>query len=418
MFTLKPVTSSLISAPFPAKCMCNILKYKQQGHFPKSILLGLLFLGMGCMLAGCANEAEHTGTATASQADDFAHVDTLVRYAEGFDFVATENTICLRLFDLEKRDGSVLCRVCRGEPQPDALGAPTVVLPKQTIRLATVSTTHIALLSAIGGLSSVVGTVYADRILDTDAKRLIQQKKIADLSGEHDLDTERTLLANPDVVTSYPFGGLQYPVLETAGIGVVPLSEYLETHPLGRTEWMKVMGFLTNRSTTADSVFESVEARYNALVALTAALPEAERPLLYTGSHANGQWFAPPANSFMGRFSEDAGGRYLFADAVENSNLTLDFEQFIVRAIDADYWGRVVYTPGALTYTDIAEEDPRYTALRAFRERKVFYCNAAETDYFGRAITEPDAVLADLISIVHPKLLPDHLPQYFKPVAE
>lgn len=373
---------------------------------------------MGWMLAGCANEAEHTGTPTASQAFDFTHMDTVVRYAEGFDFVTTEHALCLRLLDLEKRDGSVLCRVCRGEPQPDAPGTPTVTLPDQAIRLATVSTTHIALLSAIGGLSSVVGTVYADRILDTDAKLLIQQKKITDLTGEHDLDTERTLQAHPDVVTSYPFGGAQYPVLEKAGIGIVPLSEYLETHPLGRAEWMKVMGFLTNRSAATDSVFAAVEARYNALVALTTGLTEDERPLLYTGSHANGQWFAPPANSFMGRFSEHAGGRYLFADAVQTGNLTLDFEQFIVRAIDADYWGRVVYTPGALTYSAIAEEDPRYTALRAFRERKVFYCNAAETDYFGRAITEPDAVLADLISIVHPELLPDHATQYFKPVAE
>ncbi len=371
---------------------------------------------MGWLLAGCGAEADSSVPVTRKGAVDFAPVDTVVRYAEGFDFVARGNALCLRLLDLEKRDGSVVCQVCRGTVSSDNTQVPTVLLPDSGIRLATVSTTHIALLSAIGGLSAVVGTVYADRILDPEAKLLIQQKKIADLTGEHDLDTERTLRANPDVVTSYPFGGAQYPVLETAGIAIVPLSEYLETHPLGRTEWMKVMGFLSNRSAAADSVFAEVEASYNALVALTASLPAEERPVLYTGSHANGQWFAPPANSFMGRFSEHAGGRYLFADAVQTGNLTLDFEQFIVSAIDADYWGRVVYTPGPLTYADIAAEDQRYTALRAFRERKVFYCNAAETDYFGRAITEPDAVLADLIAMLHPRLLPNHQFSYFKPV--
>ncbi len=398
--------------------MCNILKYKQQEQFPTFVVFAFLFWGMGWLLAGCGADADSSASVAQKGAVDFALVDTVVSYAEGFDFVARGNALCLRLLDLEKRDGSVLCQVCRGTGSSDNTHVPTVLLPDSGIRLATVSTTHIALLSAIGSLSSVVGTVYADRILDPEAKLLIQQKKIADLTGEHDLDTERTLRANPDVVTSYPFGGAQYPVLESAGIGIIPLSEYLETHPLGRAEWMKVMGFLTNRSAAADSVFAAVEARYNTLVALTAPVPADERPLLYTGSHANGQWYAPPANSFMGRFSEHAGGRYLFADAVQPGNLTLDFEQFIVRAVDADYWGRVVYTPGPLTYDDIATEDNRYTALRAFRERKVFYCNAAETDYFGRAITEPDAVLADLTALLHPQLLPGHVYCYFKPVRD
>lgn len=37
-----------------------------------------------------------------------------------------------------------------------------------------------------------------------------------------------------------------------------------------------------------------------------------------------------------------------------------------------------------------------------FSSKLVFHCNTAEVDYFGDAILEPDRMLADLISVLHP----------------
>lgn len=337
----------------------------------------------------------------------------MAQYAEGFDFITYGDVRCLRLYDLERRDGTVHCTVCTAHPAPEG----AIVLPEGAPRIALVSTTHLSLFAAADALDVLVGTAYADRIMHPAGQAAIHAGTIKDLSGENDLNTERTLAVQPDLVTTYPFGGRQYPVFEQAGIALIPLSEYLETHPLGRAEWMVAAGFLAGREHPAREAFIRVRDAYLALTTLTDALDDDQRPVIFTGSHANGKWYAPPGNSFMGAFSRDAGGRYLFDDIHQEGNLTLDFETFMVRAAGADLWGRVVYAPGAVTPEALLAEDPRYASLKAYKTGNVFYCNAAETDYFGDAIVAPHHVLADLVAILHPHLQPGHRFRYFKPVA-
>jgi len=50
-------------------------------------------------------------------------------------------------------------------------------------------------------------------------------------------------------------------------------------------------------------------------------------------------------------------------------------------------------------------EDPRHTLLLPPSGR-LFGANAAECDYFGRLIAEPDALLADLVELFHPQRSP------------
>ena len=141
-----------------------------------------------------------------------------------------------------------------------------------------------------------------------------------------------------------------------------------------------------------------------------------EKPSIFTGSHSNGQWFAPPSNSFIGQFIRDAGGTYLFEDYIQTGNVELQFEELFDLAYDVDYWGKVVFEEGELTLESIRANDPRYAELNAFKTGQVMYCNASETDYFGDAIVEPQAILADLIAILHPNLLPDYTFHYFQQV--
>lgn len=337
-------------------------------------------------------------------------------YARGFDFISIDETTCLRLINLESDSLALHCVVCDG-PTPYPIHDLQYTLPDETVRIASVSTTHLSLFERANGLDHLVGVAFADRIFNPAGKAAIKQGKIADLSGEKDIDTERTLATAPHLLTTYPFGGSDYATLKRAGILIVPFSEYLETHPLGRAEWIKVAGFLTGKLTDAQIAFANISASYEALSAITENIPNEDRPVVFTGSHANGQWFAPPANSFMGVFTRDAGGRYLFADAEQSSNLTMDFEVLIERAMEADFWGKIIYTPGDLKLADLRADDQRYAELPAFQKQQVFYCNAAETDYFGDAIVEPDALLADLIAILHPERRKKHRFRYFKPVT-
>ncbi len=359
-------------------------------------------------LTACLSDAPDTGEQLIGKQPEFA---------KGFDFIDIEGTTCLRLFDLESTEREIRCIVCEKRPSAPSEVEPYILPSDENIRIATVSTTHVSLFDAAGSIDCVGGTAFADRLLNPAGQAAVQKGKMIDLTGDKDIDQEVTLALAPHLITTYPFGGNTYELLQRAGIAVIPFSEYLETHPLGRAEWIKVAGFLTGRLAEAESAFDHIQEAYFSLNARMVELAPDDRPVVFTGSHSNGTWYAPPANSFMGVFTQDAGARYLFDDVEQAGNLNIDFEVLLDRAKDADFWGKVVYTPGELSLSDLREDDERYTYLKAFQTGNVFYCNAAETDYFGDAIVEPHVILSDLIAIFHPEILPDHRFTYFNPIA-
>lgn len=343
--------------------------------------------------------------------DDAAN-PTAVRkpqYARGFDWVQIDGTECLRLFDLQTDSLSILCTICNEEREK------TLKLPKNPL-FATLSTTHLSYFERMGSLSVVRGTSYAAYVMNEQIKAAIGGGQIASLSGERDLDFERTLACGANIVLTYPYGDQDFNDLKEAGLLVLPISEYLEEHPLGRAEWIRALGFLCGASNQSDQAFKEIEMSYNTLkteVQLVSSVPS-----VFTGSNDNGVWFAPPGNSFIGKFIEDAGGSYVFHDRISDENISMDFEVLLEKAMDVDYWGKVVYEDSALTTSRLAEDDERYAALKAFREKKVFYCNTAYKDYFGDGLVEPHIILGDLVAIFHPELMPGHEAEYFELISE
>lgn len=93
--------------------------------------------------------------------------------------------------------------------------------------------------------------------------------------------------------------------------------------------------------------------------------------------------------------------------------MTLDFETVYNQGDEADYWRIVNSYPGTFSYEALKEQDSRYADFRAFREKGIFYCNMKDTPFYESMPTEPEVVLADLLHIFHPDLLPDHTPVYY-----
>jgi iron complex transport system substrate-binding protein len=59
--------------------------------------------------------------------------------------------------------------------------------------------------------------------------------------------------------------------------------------------------------------------------------------------------------------------------------------------------------------------EPRNELFRAFREKKVIYCNMKQTPYYELAPVAPDLILADFIAIFHPELMPkDYQPTFYR----
>lgn len=349
----------------------------------------------------------------------------LPSYAKGFQFATINNHRCLQLFDLVK-ETPVLSHtlfLSDSAATPEVEGK--VIFLGSKPNFATLSTTHLAYFLKINALEKVKGTAYAKYVQNEVIKNEIEKGAIQDISGEKDIDFEKLVSLNPRALLTYPYGDADYRSVEAAGIDIVPFSEYLEKHPLGRAEWIKVMGFLSGKEDEANALFKKIEQEYNVLLALKNSHENLDLPEVFTGSHSNGKWYAPARSSFIAQFIKDAGAHYLFDEPEwdeslrEGENIEMDFEVFISKAAEADFWGKVVYEDHALTYDNIQDEDQRYTALKAFKNGGIFYCNASKTDYFGDALLEPQYILSDLMHMLHPEFFTadaDYIPHYFQPL--
>jgi len=272
------------------------------------------------------------------------------------------------------------------------------------------------MIAKLNALDQIGGMAYADYVLNPAVKEHLEDEKIKSLTGADGIDQEQLIALDPDAFFIYPYERMNTQKLESAGIPCVDIAEYQEGHPLGRAEWLKVFGKLLGKEKEADSLFTSIKNRYEELESIAAK--SSNSPSVFTGSYSNGSWFAPTGDSFIAVFLNDAGANYIFNDSEGRDNLTLDFETLYNKAYDTDYWGKVVYEEGELTLEKVRENDPRLTTIKAFEEKQIFYCNAAETDYFGDGVVEPELILEDLIAIFHPSYVEDHTPKYFQLIEE
>ena len=183
--------------------------------------------------------------------------------------------------------------------------------------------------------------------------------------------------------------------------------------PLGQAEWVKLIGLFVGKEQEANSLFEQIEQRYLTLKANAAEMQK--RPVVFSGEIRGGNWYAVGGKSFLAQLFHDAGADYFLKDDPNSGGVTLDFETVYSQADEADYWRIVNSYEGTFSYEALKASDPRYADFRAFKERKVLYCNMTHTPFYERMPMEPDKVLADLIHAFHPELLPsDYKPIYYE----
>ncbi|HUG86123.1 MAG TPA: ABC transporter substrate-binding protein, partial [Euzebya sp.] len=196
-----------------------------------------------------------------------------------------------------------------------------------------------------------------------------------------------------------PFAALDVPV--------IPNASWMEIDPLGRAEWMKLEAMLLNEEASVTPIFEDIAAAYRELVQLAQTVQE--RPTVLTNAPFEGTWFVSGGQSYTASVIEAAGGDYVFAD-LEGSTAPLDLEVVLSEAQDADVWlsaGSVFSAP-----EDFLANDERLGQFAAYPD--AVWADDADLGpsggnrYYEDGAVRPDLVLADVIAILHPDLLPDH----------
>ncbi|MEW6284911.1 MAG: ABC transporter substrate-binding protein [Chloroflexota bacterium] len=303
-----------------------------------------------------------------------------------------------------------------GTPAPEGfLDEQIIEVPVQTI--VTMSTTYLPFLDELGLLDRLVGLDDATYVSNPTVLKMAEEGKLTMLGYGSGVNVEKALELAPDLIMTYGSGAPEYdahPVLLEAGLKVALNAEWMDTSPLGRAEWGKFIAAFFNKEADAEALFAEKVQKYEELKALAAGVTE--KPTVFTGSAYQGTWNVPGGNSFAAAFLKDAGADYLWADDVSTGSIPLAFEAVFEKAKDADYWVNVGFF---FTLADVLAADARYADFAAYKNGNVWNNDAKTSpnggnDYYESAVAHPEIVLADLIKIFHPDLLPDHELVYYR----
>lgn len=295
-----------------------------------------------------------------------------------------------------------------GTPAPEGFKENQIItIPINTV--ASLSTTHLPHLAKLEVVDKLVGVSNPKIVNTPEVIEKIKAGKVAELGNN--VNVERLLELNPDLVTTYGTGNPQtdsHPKLLEAGLKVAINAEYMENTPLGRSEWLKFTALFFNKEKQAEKIFSKISQNYQEIAAKTEAIKK--RPKVFTGFNFKGTWYVPGCKSYAAQYLADAGAELLCAENSSGSTPS-SFEDVFERAATADYWLNVSQSWQNLK--DVITEDSRYGDFQAVKKGNVYNNNArlnenGGNDYWEAGISNPDVILADLIKIFHPELLPNH----------
>jgi iron complex transport system substrate-binding protein len=316
-----------------------------------------------------------------------------------------------------------------GTPVPDDVGDAAVIsIPADDV--IALSTTYIPHLAELGLLDQLIGMDSGLYVSNPDVVARFAAGELLEVGSGPSVNVELILDAEPSVVLAFGSGSPDYdthPTLLAAGVPVVVASDYVERSPLGQAEWGKFIALFYNREAEANAVFAAKADEYARLASLTAGIAPDARPSVLWNSYLGfaDAWFIPGSDSFVAQYVRDAGGVLVLGDAPETQNaaggVPFSFEVVYEAGLDADLWMPGAF--GVATLADFLAQDARYADFAAFANGAIYNYDArvnanGGNDYFERGVANPQEVLADLIALLHPELLPDHNLIYFRQLSD
>ena len=265
------------------------------------------------------------------------------------------------------------------------------------------STTHLPMLDYLGESNKLIGFPTTDYVSSVTIRKRIDEGLVMELGSVVDMNVESLLELDPNLIVNYSMDDLKKTTrLESLGLKVLLNGDYLEDHPLGRAEWIKVFGLLTGKMDMADSIFNSVKNEYLKLKSLGSTT---DYPCVFSGSLYGDTWYMPGGNNYAAKLLQDAGFQYVLASDNSYGFLQWSYESVYEVAKDCEYW----ISPAPFPKLEALENsDERYDNFAAFDSGKVFvYDNqigaTGGNQYLELGYLRPDIILKDLVKIRDPE---------------
>ena len=290
--------------------------------------------------------------------------------------------------------------------------------------LITLSTTQLPALSQLGLLNYLVGVDSGFYINTPEVASLIADGHVAEVGFGAEINIERVLELEPQLVLSYGYNPSTdaHPVLLEAGIFTALDASWRELSPLGRAEWLKFTALFYNLEERADAIYADIVAQYDAVKSSAAEVDAEDRPTVLMNSFLGyaDAWFIPGEDTYVGQLIRDAGGDLLLSEADSASSQALSFEVVYESTLDAKIW--LVDTYDVYSAADLAALDSRFGDFAAFQSGAIWNNNRdvnanGGNNYYEWGVTNPHLVLADLLAIFHPDLMPDHEFAFYQRLA-
>ena len=321
------------------------------------------------LFGGCAGQ----GTGKAAVAG-WEPVDTMeLQYATEFSVEYYQDGYKL----ISLSDGSRFLLIPEGKALPEGMAEDVQPLyqPLENIYLA--ATASMCLFDALGRLDAIglSGTRAEDWYID-NARAAMEEGKIL-FAGKYSEPDYELLLSEdcPLAVESMMIGHASQvkEKLEELGIPVLMDQSSKESHPLGRTEWIKLYAALLNEEATAQRLF----AEQTAFLKEVEAQKSTGKTVAFFYVSSSGRVVARKSGDYVSKMIDLAGGDYVFRDLGDpdtaTSTVTIEMETFFAAARDADY---IIYNStigGEIrTIEELLEKSDLFEEFKAVRNGNVW----------------------------------------------
>lgn len=283
-------------------------------------------------------------------------------------------------------------------------------------RVVCMSTSHISYIAALNKSDKIVAVSGGRYVSDTSILRNLREGRVSDIGFESSLNYETLLSLSPDLVFTYGISGennIYIDKIKSLGINVIALGDYMEEHPLGKAEYLKLFGLLFNCSEYADSLYHKIRDEY---LSIKERLTEKDyKPLVLVNAPWKDVWYIPGYTSYMSTLIRDAGGEVLGSREMNFHTGTNSIEEIFRLAERADFW---LNTNNYKSIEELRVSNPLFSKLKVLERGRVFNNVKLNTmhggsDFWEKGVIEPHIILKDIMTILHPSLFKGDTLKYY-----
>lgn len=367
------------------------------------------FLIIALALSSCSEKSAST-----KMFDDQVYTP---QYASGFSIlgsVSKQSTI-IRVHNPWQGADSITTELLILRNDEDVpVGYDGQVLKGNANRIVAMSSTHVAMLDAIGCIDNVVGVSGIDFI--SNKKICANKTKIGDVGYDGHINYEVLVSLSPDIVLLYGVNGASSmeAKLNELNIPYLYIGDYLEESPLGKAEWMVALSELVGKRDVGIETFAKIPQKYNAVK--DRAKSVTNKPAVMINTPYSNSWFMPSTKSYIVQLISDAGGQYIYKKNNSTTSMPIDMEEAYLLTSKADKWINV----GSMTnLKELQNAYPKFANTKPVKTGEIYNSNKRTSanganDYWESGIVNPDLVLRDLLKIMHPELVNEDFVYYQK----